>query len=152
MIFNINQNQLPATGGWGRKREGKSKHLGLPEKTGKETHSSCLAGSSDEDGPLPEKGAPVPRFLGTRKLGLAGPLFYRLICSVLREMLVFVLQPTFYALFHTTAPPSHLPSAARIYTHPPGDLPILLSHSSGVSVPPLQGQEEELPCRPGQPL
>lgn len=83
----------------------------------------------------------MPRFLGTRKLGLARLLFYRLICSVLREILVFILQPTFYALFHTIAPPSHLPSAAHIYTQPPGDLPILLPHSSGVSVPPLQGQE-----------
>lgn len=42
---------------------------------GGKNHSSCFAGSPVEDGPLPEMGASVPRFLETRKLGLAGPPF-----------------------------------------------------------------------------
>lgn len=123
---------------------------GCQKRQAKETHSSCLAGSSDEDGPLPERGAPVPRFLGTRKLGLAGPLFYRLICSVRREILVFILRPTFSALFQAIPPPSHLPSAVHVGTHSPGYLTILLHHSSGGTVPPLQDQEEEVLCRPAR--
>lgn len=42
---------------------------------GEGNHSSCFAGSPVEDEPLPEMGASVPRFLETRKLGLAGPPF-----------------------------------------------------------------------------
>lgn len=73
MIFNINQNQLPATEGWGRKGEEKSKqsHSGLPEmRGGKKNHSSCFAGSPVEDGPLPETGVLRAKVSGNKEVGL----------------------------------------------------------------------------------
>lgn len=77
MIFNINQNQLPATGGWGRQGEEKSKqsHSGLPEMRGgkKKITAAALLVPLLRTGLCQKRGASVPRFLETSKLGLAGP-------------------------------------------------------------------------------
>lgn len=77
MIFNINQNQLPATGGWGRKEEEKSKQspfgIARNERKKKITAAALLVPRLGQASA--RNGASVPRFLETRKLGLAGPPF-----------------------------------------------------------------------------
>lgn len=77
MIFNINQNQLPATGGWGRKGEEKSKQSqsGLPEIRGKRKSQQLRCWFPWWGQASARNGASLPRFLETRKWGLAEPPF-----------------------------------------------------------------------------
>ena len=85
MIFNINQNQLPATGGWGRKGEEKSKqsHSGLPEMRGKRKSQQLLrwfpwwGRASARNGPL------CQGFWKQGSWAWQGLYFYRLISSIL---------------------------------------------------------------------
>lgn len=85
MIFNINQNQLPATGGWGRKGEEKSKQSrsGLPEMRGKRKSQQLLCWFPDEDGPLPEAGPLCQGFWKQGSWAWQDLRVYRLISSAL---------------------------------------------------------------------
>lgn len=66
MIFNINQNQLPATGGWGRKKQAGS--LGIARKDRGENHS-CFAGPLMRMG-LCQRGSPCAKVSGNKEVGL----------------------------------------------------------------------------------
>lgn len=138
MIFNINQNQLPATGGWRRKGEEKSKqsHSGLPEMRGKRKSQQLLCWFPDEDGPLPELGPLCQGFWKQGSWVWQGLHFYRLISSVLggeKDWFSFLSLPLI-----PTPPPPPLTSHGALRS-PGWDYLTSFSAQARASLPPLPG-------------
>ena len=143
MIFNINQNQLPAPGGRGGEGGEESRRPARDREEGEEKERPRRRRAPVEDR-LCQKRAPVPRFLETRKLGLAGPpsLQVNQLSSGGRgERLVFTPSPS------RCSPPPPPPS---LHPPPPPPTPrqwpdILLRLDAGLPASPEAGTQR----RPG---
>lgn len=117
MIFNINQNQLPATGGWGRKGKEKVSRLmwDCQKRQGKKKITPLAPLGPLMRVGLCQRGSPCAKVSGNKEVGLGRTSILQVNLLFLREILAFILQPTFSAIFHPTPTPTHFPSAAHIH-------------------------------------